>query len=73
MKLFTAVGYGIMNVTVIMLPIIILILGAIDVHSGKLTLGNLFFILFLFEFHLRTNANLTNWFYKYSNISRSVR
>lgn len=29
MKLFTAVGYGIMNVTVIMLPIIILILGAI--------------------------------------------
>ncbi|MDD7765530.1 MAG: ABC transporter ATP-binding protein [Peptoniphilaceae bacterium] len=62
MKLFTAVGYGIMNVTVIMLPIIILILGAIDVHSGKLTLGNLFSFYFYLSFIYEPMQNLTNWF-----------
>lgn len=62
MKLFTSVGYGIMNFTVVMLPIIILILGAIDVHAGKLTLGYLFSFYFYLSFVYEPMQNLVNWF-----------
>ncbi|MBK1468953.1 ABC transporter ATP-binding protein [Parvimonas parva] len=69
MKWYTAVGYGIMNFTIIMLPIIILILGAIEVNNGNLTLGYLFSFYFYLNFIYEPMQNLINWF---SNIQISL-
>lgn len=46
----------------IMLPIVILILGAIEVHNGRLTLGYLFSFYYYLDFLYEPMLNLVDWF-----------
>lgn len=60
LRLFTSLNYAISNLSIIMLPIIILIFGSIEVNYGRLTLGYLFSFYFYLGFIYSPIENLTN-------------
>lgn len=60
LMLFTSLSYAISNISIIMLPIIILIFGSMEVNYGNLTLGYLFSFYFYLGFIYAPIENLTN-------------
>lgn len=61
-KKYTAIGYGLTNLIVILLPVVILIFGAIEVNAGNMSVGSLFAFYFYLGFLYEPMRNLSDWF-----------
>lgn len=61
-KRYTAFSEGIGKLFTTLLPIIILILGSVEVASGRMTLGNLFSFYFYLSFLYEPMNNLADYF-----------
>lgn len=61
-KKYTAIGYGLTGLIVVLLPIVILIFGAMKVNSGNMSLGSLFAFYFYLGYLYEPMRNLSDWF-----------
>lgn len=61
-KKYTAIGYGLTGLIVILLPIVILLFGAMEVNSGNMSLGSLFAFYFYLGYLYEPMRNLSDWF-----------
>ena len=61
-KKYTAIGYGLTGLIVILLPIAILLFGAMEVNSGNMSLGSLFAFYFYLGYLYEPMRNLSDWF-----------
>lgn len=61
-KKYTAIGYGLTGLIVVLLPIAILLFGAMEVNSGNMSLGSLFAFYFYLGYLYEPMRNLSDWF-----------
>lgn len=60
-KKYTAIGYGLTGLIVVLLPIVILLFGAMEVNSGNMSLGSLFAFYFYLGYLYEPMRNLSDW------------